>query len=136
MNADENQAGLTERIIGAVFEVSNTLGSGFLEKVYERALLRELKIRGLAAVSQASFRVMYKGESVGEYFGDIVVEDAVVIELKCADRLGSEHVAQCLNYLRASGKTWIRRENAASGPKGLQLGSSREYRFCEAFYHR
>ena len=97
MNADENQADLTERIIGAVFEVSNTLGSGFLEKVYERALLRELKLRGLAAVSQASFRVMYKGESVGEYFGDIVVEDAVVIELKCAD--------QCLNYLRAPGKT-------------------------------
>src|SRR6266704_1456719 len=93
MNADENQAALTERIIGALFEVSNTLGSGFLEKVYERALLRELKLRGLAAVSQASFRVMYKGESVGEYFGDIVVEDAVVIELKCADRLGSEHVA-------------------------------------------
>ena len=105
MNADENQAALTERIIGALFEVSNTLGSGFLEKVYERALLRELKIRGLAAVSQASFRVMYKGESVGEYFGDIVVEDAVVIELKCADRLASEHVAQSLNYLRASGKT-------------------------------
>ena len=105
MNADENQATLTERIIGALFEVSNTLGSGFLEKVYERALLRELKLRGLAAVSQASFRVMYKGESVGEYLGDIVVEDAVVIELKCADRLGSEHVAQCLNYLRASGTT-------------------------------
>src|SRR2546422_3215451 len=64
MNADENQATLTERIIGALFEVSNTLGSGFLEKVYDRALLRELKLRGLAAVSQASFRVMYKGESV------------------------------------------------------------------------
>src|SRR6266568_2615516 len=105
MNADENQAGLTERIIGALFEVSNTLGAGFLEKVYERALLRELKLRGLAAVSQPSFRVMYKGESVGEYFCDILVEDAVVIELKCADRLGSEHIAQCLNYLRASGKT-------------------------------
>src|SRR5438067_403713 len=65
MNADENQAALTERIIGALFEVSNTLGSGFLEKVYERALLRELKIRGLAAVSQASFRVMYKGRVTG-----------------------------------------------------------------------
>src|SRR6266478_1218294 len=105
MNADENQAALTERIIGALFEVSNTLGSGFLEKVYERALLRELKLRGLAAVSQASFRVMYKGESVGEYFGDIVVEDAFVIELKCADLLANKHIAQCLNYLRASGKT-------------------------------
>src|SRR5467141_3772293 len=107
MNADENQATLTERIIGAVFEVSNTLGSGFLEKVYERALLRELKLRGLAAVSQASFRVMYKGESAGEYIGDIVVEDAVVIELKCADRLGSEHVAQCLNYLAPRARRFV-----------------------------
>jgi len=105
MNADENQRALTERILGAVFEVSNTLGAGFLEKVYERALLRELRLRGFNAVSQASFPVIYKGESVGDYFGDIVVEDAVVIELKCVDHFASEHVAQCLNYLRASGKT-------------------------------
>ncbi len=105
MNADENQGALTERILGAVFEVSNTLGAGFLEKVYERALLKELRLRGLAAVSQAAFPVIYKGESVGDFFGDIVVEDTVVIELKCVDHLAREHVAQCLNYLRASGKT-------------------------------
>ena len=61
MNADENQAALTERIIGALFEVSNTLGSGFLEKVYERALLRELKIRGLAAVSRVFWRYRCRG---------------------------------------------------------------------------
>ena len=96
---------LTERVLGAVFEVSNTLGAGFLEKVYERALLRELGLRGIRATAQASFRVTYKGQSVGEYFADIVVEDLLVVELKCIERLGNEHMAQCLNYLRASGRT-------------------------------
>ena len=99
MNTDS----LTERVLGAVFEVANTLGSGFLEKVYERALLRELNLRGLRAVSQASFAVIYKGQSVGDYFADILVENTLVIELKCADRLTNEHLAQCLNYLKASG---------------------------------
>jgi GxxExxY protein len=62
-----------------------------------------LKLRGIPAVSQASFSVVYKGETVGEYFADILVEDALVVELKCVDRLTGEHTAQCLNYLRASG---------------------------------
>jgi GxxExxY protein len=106
MNTDERGFELlTERVLGAVFEVSNTLGAGFLEKVYERALLRELGLRGIRATSQASFPVSYKGQYVGEYFADILVEDLLVVELKCADRLGNEHVAQCLNYLRASGRT-------------------------------
>jgi len=100
MNTD-----LTERILGAVFEVSNTLGAGFLEKVYERALLRELRLRGITAVSQSSFPVIYKGECVGEYFGDILVEGDVLIELKCVERFSPAHLAQCLNYLRASGRT-------------------------------
>src|SRR5436189_6108582 len=103
MNTD-NLNMLTERILGAVFEVSNTLGAGFLEKVYERALLKELRLRDLLAVSQASCPVSYKGECVGEYFSDILVENAIVIELKCVERLANEHMAQCLNYLRASGK--------------------------------
>ena len=94
---------LTERVIGAVFEVANTLGAGFLEKVYERALLRELRLQGIRAVSQASFPVVYKGQSVGDYFADILVEDVLVVELKCVDRFTSEHLAQCLNNLRASG---------------------------------
>jgi GxxExxY protein len=94
----------TEKILGAVFEVSNTLGAGFLEKVYKRALLYELKLRNLNVVAQASFPVIYKGRSVGEYFADILVEDEIVIELKCVERLVSEHMAQCLNYLRASKK--------------------------------
>jgi GxxExxY protein len=94
---------LTERVLGAVFEVSNTLGAGFLEKVYERALLRELSIRGIRATAQASLAVTYKSYSVGEYSADILVEDVLVIELKCVDRLANEHTAQCINYLRASG---------------------------------
>ena len=96
---------LTERVLGAVFEVSNTLGAGFLEKVYERALLTELSLRGIQVTTQASFAVTYKGQYVGEYFADILVEDDLVIELKCVERLSNEHTAQCLNYLRASGRT-------------------------------
>jgi GxxExxY protein len=96
---------LTEHVLAAIFEVSNTLGSGFLEKVYERALLRELLLRGIRATAQASFTVRYKGHAVGSYFADILIEDDLVIELKCVDRLTGEHTAQCLNYLRASGVT-------------------------------
>jgi GxxExxY protein len=106
MNPDERRFDLlTEHVLGAVFEVSNTLGSGFLEKVYERALLRELALRGIRATAQASFTVKYKGHPVGEYFADILVEDILVVELKCVERLAAEHTAQCLNYLRASGVT-------------------------------
>ena len=106
MNADERGFdSLTEQVLSAVFEVSNTLGAGFLEKVYERALLIELGIRGVRATAQTSLAVTYKGRSVGEYFADILVEDLLVVELKCVERLGNEHMAQCLNYLRASGLT-------------------------------
>src|SRR4051812_10644045 len=106
MNTDELGCpdSLTEHVLAAIFDVSNTLGAGFLEKVYERALLRELALRGISAIAQASFAVVYKGQSVGEYFADILVEDVLVIELKCVERLASEHTAQCLNYLRASGR--------------------------------
>jgi GxxExxY protein len=102
---DTDKDCLTEQVLGAVFEVANTLGAGFLEKVYERALVIELKLRGLQAVSQASFPVVYKGQNVGEYFADILVDDDLVIELKCVDRLANEHMAQCLNYLKASGRS-------------------------------
>jgi GxxExxY protein len=107
MNITEpgNLDALTERVLSAVFEVSNTLGAGFLEKVYQRALLHELRLRGIRAAAQVSFLVTYKGHNVGEYFADILVEDVLVIELKCAERLSNEHTAQCLNYLRASGRT-------------------------------
>jgi GxxExxY protein len=104
MNADYNDP-LTERVLGAVFEVSNTLGTGFLEKVYERALLREFALRGIRAESQVSIKVMYKGFCVGEYFPDLLVEDSLIVELKCVGRFANEHTAQCLNYLRATGRS-------------------------------
>ena len=107
MNADERRCpySLTEQVLAAIFEVSNTLGAGFLEKVYERALLRELTLRGIRATPQASFKVTYKGHAVGEYFADILVENVLVVELKCVERLTNEHTAQCLNYLKASNRT-------------------------------
>src|SRR5437667_7727664 len=104
MNADSLDS-LTEHVLGAIFEVSNSLGASFLEKVYQRALLRELGLRGISTTAEASFPVVYKGQCVGEYFADILVEDALVLELKCVERLANEHMAQCLNYLRASGRT-------------------------------
>jgi len=107
MNADERRYldSLTERVLGAAFEVSNTLGAGFLEKVYERALSSELKLRGIRAAQQPSLSVLYKGQRVGDYFADLVVEDVLVLDLKCVERLSTQHTAQCLNYLRASGRT-------------------------------
>ena len=106
MNADDRRFdSLAEQVLNAASEVSNTLGSGFLEKVYQRALLQELALRGLKATAEASFVVTNKGHRIGEYFADIVVEGGLAVELKCADRLSNEHIAQCLNYLRASGRT-------------------------------
>jgi GxxExxY protein len=95
---------LSERVIGAIFEVANTLGSGFLEKVYERALAKELRLRGMQVDVQVPIEVTYKGESVEAYIADIVVDNELVLELKCAERLGPDHMAQCMNYLKASGK--------------------------------
>ena len=107
MNAEQRRCpdSLTEKVLSAVFEVSNTLGAGFLEKVYERALLRELGVRGIRATTQTPFSVIYKGHNVGEYVVDVLVENVLIIELKCVDRLANEHTAQCLNYLRASGRS-------------------------------
>ena len=89
MNTDQHGYlnSITEQVLGAVFEVSNTLGPGFLEKVYERALLQELSERKLSVSSQAYFPVTYKGQCVGDYYADIVVEGSVIVELKCVERL-------------------------------------------------
>lgn len=94
---------ITYIINGAIFEVNKVLGPGFLEKVYENALLYELKNRGLKSVSQAPITVNYKGQCVGEYFADILVEDRVIIELKTAKKIEKVHEAQLLNYLKATG---------------------------------
>jgi GxxExxY protein len=105
MNAKEREwEEVVTNVIGAAYEVANVLGAGFLEKVYERALLAELCSRGLNAKAQVPFPVVYKGQIVGEYLADIIVEDAVVVEVKCVESFTNEHMAQCLNYLKASGK--------------------------------
>lgn len=101
----ESLDNLTQRILGAIFEVSNTLGAGFLEKLYERDLLKELEIRGIRATPQPLLEVAYKGHRIGEFSPDILVEDELLLELKCAERLTLEHTAQCLNYLKASHRT-------------------------------
>ncbi|MCD6138297.1 MAG: GxxExxY protein [Deltaproteobacteria bacterium] len=94
---------ITYIINGAIFEVNRVLGPGFLEKVYENALLVELRKRGLMAESQVPIRVSYKGNVVGEYIADILVEKKVIIELKTVENLTGVHEAQVLNYLKATG---------------------------------
>ena len=94
---------ITYAINGAVFEVNRVLGPGFLEKVYENALLIELKSRGLKAESQVPIKVLYKEDVVGEYVADILVEERVIVELKTVERLEKIHEAQLLNYLKATG---------------------------------
>lgn len=93
---------LTDKIIRAFYTVYNTLGYGFLEKVYENALLIELRNCGLAAVAQYPVDVYYEEERVGIYFADILVENAVIVELKACEEISPAHEAQLTNYLRAT----------------------------------
>jgi len=94
---------LTEKIIKISFDVSNELGSGFLESVYHKALLLALQQDGLRAESQKQLNVAFRGHCVGEFFADVIVEDVVLIELKAVRALAPEHSAQILNYLKATG---------------------------------
>ena len=105
MNANEREW-IDEKIrlvMGAVFEVSNRLGRGFLEKVYERALQVELNRRGMVVEQQVGLPVYYKGKQVGDFVADLMVEQQILVELKCVNALGNIHTAQCINYLQASG---------------------------------
>lgn len=93
---------LTEKIIKIFYRVYNKLGYGFLEKVYENAMMLELKKDGIPAFSQSPIRVRYNGEVVGEYFTDILVDGKVIVEIKAASGLVDENEAQLLNYLKAT----------------------------------
>jgi len=95
---------LVYAINACVFEVYRQLGHGFLEKVYENALVREFQAREIAVESQVPFSVRYKGVIVGEYCADLVVDDKVIVEVKAVERLHPAHEAQILNYLKATGK--------------------------------
>ena len=108
MNTDNNNSesllhkDITEEIISAYYYVYNELGYGYLEKVYENAMLIELKSRGFKVVSQKNIKVYFKDAIVGEYFADIVVDDKIILELKSAESLATEHETQLFNYLKAT----------------------------------
>lgn len=95
---------LSEQIIGCAYAVGNTLGHGFLEKVYENAIAHELVKGGLDVSRQQPIKVYYDGVDVGDYFADLVVDDEIIIELKAVKNIDSIHLAQCLNYLKATKK--------------------------------
>ncbi len=106
MDADKRRLeldGITEKIIGCAYTVGNGLGSGFLEKVYENALAHELRKAGLSVSQQQDIQVAYDGVLVGEFAADLLVEESVLVELKAAKALDDAHMAQCLNYLKATG---------------------------------
>jgi GxxExxY protein len=103
MSADNyKHSDITEKIIKAYYDVYNTLGYGFLEKVYENAMLIELRGMGLSVEKQKPISVSYHGKEVGEYYADIVVNECVIIELKAAEALCEEHEYQLINYLKAT----------------------------------
>jgi len=104
MDADWNRnemKQLTEKVIQCAFAVSNTLGCGFLEKVYENALAHELRKAGLEVQQQHGITVYYDGVAVGEYTADLLVEGVLLLELKAVKDLDDIHLAQCMNYLKA-----------------------------------
>jgi len=105
MNADYQDfkyIKLTEKIIEIFYKVYNRLGYGFLEKVYENAMMIELNKDGINAISQSPIKVLYEGEIIGEYYADIMVDSKVIVEIKASKRLVEENEAQLLNYLRAT----------------------------------
>ena len=106
---------LTEKIIGCAYRVYNTMGFGFLESVYEKCLLIELRKAGLQAEAQQAITVRYEGEVVGEFVADIIVDDTVILELKSVRRIVTAHEIQLVNYLVATLK-----------PVGLLLNFSQE----------
>lgn len=94
---------LTEKIIGCAYTISNTLGSGFVEKVYENAFTHELHKNGFEVQQQFPIEVNYDGIVVGKFFADLLVDKIILVELKAVSNLDSNHIAQSLNYLRATG---------------------------------
>ena len=105
MDADERRLAInavTEQIIGAAYQVSNYLGTGFLEKVYENSLAYELRKRGRRVQQQFQINVCYDGVIVGDYVADLIVDDLVLVEVKAVKYFDDIHLAQCLNYLKAT----------------------------------
>ena len=95
---------VTDRILKAFYKVYNSLGYGFLEKVYENSILFELENSGFLVRQQHPIQVFYEKQQVGEYFADLIVNDLIILELKAAEQLRQEHIAQLTNYLKATHK--------------------------------
>ncbi len=123
---------LTEIIIGCAYNVHNKLGSGFLEKVYKRALRIEIEKSGLSVALEVPIDVHYDGQVVGEYFADLWVEDRIIVELKAVQSLTKDHEVQLVNYLTATGtesgllinfgsSVHVRRKYRQFKPKNLLL---------------
>jgi len=93
---------LTEDIIKIFYKVYNTLGYGFLERIYENAMMIEFRKAGIPAESQSPIEVIYEGQIVGEHAADIIVDNTVIVELKAVKNLADDHHAQLLNYLKAT----------------------------------
>ncbi len=93
---------ITEKVIGCAYKIGNSLGCGFLEKVYENALKIELAKSGLLVKQQYPITVLYDGQSVGEYVADLLAEEEIIVETKAVKRIEDIHLAQCLNYLKAT----------------------------------
>ena len=93
---------VTGSVIKSFYNVYNELGYGFLEKIYEKAMIIELQKRGLKCVAQYPIQVTYKGLSIGDYFADIFVADSIIVELKAAEFISLGHESQLINYLKAT----------------------------------
>ncbi len=124
MNTDKHGLfckNITEQILGSAMEVLNTLGHGLLEKPYENALVVEWKLRDIPFRQQPRFPVLYKGNKVGEYIPDLIVDDQVIVDIKVVEKLGNHEYGQMINYLKIT---------------GLQVGLIINFRFAKLQWKR
>ena len=124
MNTDKHGLfckNITEQILGSAMEVLNTLGHGLLEKPYENALVVEWKLRDIPFRQQPRFPVLYKGNKVGEYIPDLIVDDQVIVDIKVVEKLGNHEYGQMINYLKIT---------------GLQVGLIINFRFARLQWKR
>lgn len=135
MKENYKHAEITNKIIKAYFNVYNKLGFGFLEKVYEHAMMIELPKNGLECKSQYPISVNYDAQKIGEYYADILVNDLVIIELKAAENLCKEHEAQLINYLKATNLEVGILLNFGKEPQFKRKVFSNEFKEWHADFH-
>lgn len=128
MNQNYKYSDITNLIIKAYYNVYNTLGFGFLEKVYENSMMIELENLGLNCFNQVAIKVNYHDKIVGDYYADIVVNDCVIVELKAAKSLCKEHEIQLVNYLKATNKEVGLLINFGTKPEFKRKVLSNEYK--------